>query len=264
MLIKVTNKCSVGCNHCQENSTPAGEHMREEIFLAALDLTRRLEVDAYAAGLPPHVLLSGGECTEHPDFVKFLEIVVQQGFFPILITNGMWLGNKELREQILRPEWPHMFVQVTNDPRFYPTAPPTWDDSRVKFVPELSLLIPLGRAAGKPKLLQLGVPQKKAPASFNFRSMTRSLGSVTQAIAMLRARSVAGLAGWCTPSISADGTLVAGESNLCFGVGNVLSTADEVTKAVMEMRCNKCTLVDNLTPEQKRAIGESVLYGVNE
>lgn len=250
----------MGCSHCQENSTPAGEHMSEKVFLAALDLTRRLEADAHAIGCPPHVLLSGGECTEHPDFVKFLDITIQQEFFPIVITNGMWLDDKKLRDQILRPEWQHIFIQVTNDPRFYPTAPPTWDDPRVKYVPEISVLIPLGRAAGKRKLLQLGVPLKHAPSSFNFRSATRSFGSVTKAIAMLRARTMSGFSGWCTPSISTDGTLVAGESNQCFNIGNVLSTPEEVTKAVIEMRCNKCTLVDNLTQEQKRAIGESVLF----
>jgi uncharacterized protein YkwD len=32
----------------------------------------------------------------------------------------MWLGTPEMRDALLRPEWKHMHVQVTNDDRFCP------------------------------------------------------------------------------------------------------------------------------------------------
>lgn len=260
MLIKVTNFCSMGCTHCMEDSTIKGLHMTREIFSKALLLTQRLEGPAWTLGCPPAILLSGGECTEHPDFVTFLTIVVELGLWPVIITNGMWLANKELREAILRPEWPQLMVQVTNDSRFYPTAPPTHDDSRITYVPALTQLLTLGRAGRRQNLSQLGVPPKQSPSSFNFRSAVRHFRSIEQALILLRTRATTGQSGWCSPSISSDGSMVAGESNACFKIGTVDSTSTELTQATIDMKCNACGLVDNLSQEQKRAIGESSLF----
>lgn len=118
MLVKITNFCTAGCNHCMENSTPAGEHMTRETFRAALALTDRLEGDAWRQGIPRRILISGGEATEHPDVEWFLETVISGGYDVILITNGMWLDDPPLRAKILRSEWKRLMVQVTNDPRF--------------------------------------------------------------------------------------------------------------------------------------------------
>jgi hypothetical protein len=74
---------------------------------------------------------------------------------------------------------------------------------------------------------------------------------------MLRARAAMGMAGHCSPSISSDGTIVAGETSNCFPIGDVHSSAQDVTRALVAMSCNKCGLVDNLTQEQKVAIGEA-------
>lgn len=256
MLIKITNSCGMGCNHCMENSTPAGVHMSRETFLAALALTDRLEGLAWSRGLPRRMLFSGGEATEHPDIVEYLEIARARGYQIILITNGMWLDDVELRAKILRPDWPDLMVQVTNDPRFYPTAPkgvPT-DDPRVVFVPALMHLLPLGRL--KLARAPTSLPIRQAPTSFNLRSLTRSLGDVREALVLLRARAAVGMSGNCAPSISSSGAIVAGESNSCFPIGDVHSTADQITHALVSMACNKCGLVDNLTPAQKLAIGE--------
>lgn len=261
MLIKVTNYCSMGCNHCMESSTPAGKHMTEETFLKALDLTRCLEEEAMSVGCPPRILLSGGECTEHPDFVRFLEIVVAQGFLPILITNGMFLADPDLRDAILRPEWPFLFVQVTNDPRFYPTAPPQWDDPRVIYIPTLTAMIQLGRFKGKTS----EVRSMSAPQSFNLRSLTRSFKDVRKAICVLRQRAMIGKSGNCSPNISDDGSLHAGETRNCWKIGNVDSTPKQITEALLTMgSCNRCGLETNLPLEHKRAIGLSTLYGPTE
>jgi hypothetical protein len=234
--------------------------MTRETFLASLALTERLEGDAWRAGIPRRILLSGGEATEHPDVEWFLATVIDRGYDVILITNGMWLDDPVLRAMILRPDWKDLMVQVTNDPRFYPTKPVNIpaDDPRVVFVRSLSVLVPLGRM--KPARAasgSAGVPLRKGPTSFNLRSLTRSTGNVRTALTMLRARAALGMAGNCAPSISYDGTLVAGETSNCFPIGDVNSTADQVTKALIGMQCNKCGLVNNLTQEQKTAIGET-------
>ena len=261
MLFKVTNFCSMGCSHCMEDSTIKGEHMTWETFQSAIELTTRLESLAWSMGCPRLILLSGGECTEHPDIVRFLEELRARDFHVMLITNGMWLENDDLQKSLLRPEWGTFpRVQVTNDPRFYPRKPPSIEDERVTFVPSLTHLITLGRAARKKNLDAKGLPTRHGPTSFNLRSLTRSYASIEKAIAVLRARAMMGLSGHCSPSISEDGTLVAGETRSCFKIGTTTSSNAEITKATMAMRCNTCGLVDNLSQAEKRAIGEVSLF----
>lgn len=260
MLIKVTNYCSMGCSHCMEDSTVAGKHMTRETFLKALQLTAKVEAEAWGIGCPPNILLSGGEPTEHPDILTLIQDVFSSGFIPILISNGSWIANKELRENILRPEWDRLFIQVTNDKRFYPSQIEHVEDSRISYVDALTAMLPLGRYVGKKSEL----PTKKAPSSFNLRSATRSLGDIRKAIAVMRSRAAVGMSGHCSPSISSDGDMMAGETRNCFKIGNVDSTPEELTKALINMKCNKCGLESNLSMEHKRAIGATVLFGANE
>lgn len=243
-----------------ENSTVAGQHMSRETFLAALALTARLEGLAWQRGVPKFLLLSGGEATEHPDVEWFLETALSAGYRRLLITNGMWLDDPVLRAKILRPDWIDLMIQVTNDPRFYPKAPKTvpLDDPRIMFVPSLTTLVTLGRL--KRSRLPAAPPVRRGPTSFNLRSLTRSFRDVREALFMLRARAAMGMSGHCAPSISSDGTLVAGETSNCSTIGNVNSSAEDVTRALMSMQCNKCGLVDSLTQEEKLAIGEARIF----
>jgi len=260
MLIKITNYCSMGCSHCMEDSTVAGQHMTRETFLDALALTERLEGLAWKRGISKLLLLSGGEATEHPDVEWFLETARAAGYRRLLITNGLWLDDPELRAKILRPDWTDLMVQVTNDPRFYPRAPkavPT-DDPRVMFVPSLTMLVTLGRL--KRSRLPATPPVRRGPTSFNLRSLTRSLHDVREALFVLRERAATGMSGHCSPSISSDGTIVAGETSNCFPIGDVRSSTEDVTHALVTMRCNRCGLVDDLRQEEKLAIGEARVF----
>ena len=257
MLIKTTNMCGMGCSHCFEDSTPAGTHMTEETFQRTLAFTRRIESPAWKMGIPPLVLLSGGECTEHPDILKFIELVYAEKMQPILISNGLWLNNPELRASILRPEWSSLLIQVTYDERYYPTKPPRVSDPRIAYVDSLTLLLPLGRLARKKG--DRALPTKKSPSSFNLRSLTRSLGSFQQAVCMIRARAAMGSSGHCIPSVSNDGDVMAGETRNCWKLGTVDSTEQELTQAVLDMgECNRCGLETGLAPEYRQALGLSV------
>lgn len=261
MLVKVTNKCGMGCSHCMEDSVPKGEHMTEETFLQALEFTKMAERSAWLKGCTPTILLSGGECTEHPDIVKFVETVVKQGFLTVLISNGLFLSNLELRESLLRPDWP-ILVQVTNDPRFYPTAPIVVNDPRITYIPTLTNMIPLGRFKKK---THSEVPTKQAPGSFNLRSLTHHLKSFEFAVATIRLRAAMGSSGNCIPSVSHEGYVMAGETRNCYKIGTVQSSNEELTKAILEMgSCNRCGLEDNLDQKHKRAIGISTLFAHNE
>jgi len=253
VLVKLTNRCSLGCTHCSEDATPLGAHMTWETFEKTLDAVRRMECTMELFGLPIFMLLSGGECTEHPDIVRMVKACIACDFCVTIITNGMWLSNRELRAALLRPEWtrPRLNVQVTNDRRFYPQSPLQVIDDRVQYVTEIPQLIPIGRAARKQKT------EKKAPTSFNFRSLTRSFKSFEKAVLTLRMQAYSGrVYGWCTPSIDVEGNVLAGETRFCHKIGTVDSSNEELTKAVLSMgTCNRCGLEDKLSPEHRRAIG---------
>ncbi len=259
MLIKVTNFCSMGCSHCMEGSTRKGTHMSLETFDKALDFSDRVEVMARDIGYR-QILLSGGECSEHPEIETMIEKVVARGLNPLLITNGMWLDDLEMRKKLLRPEWKTLLVQVTNDARFYPKRPACFGqpiDPRVVYVDSLTMTMPLGRFAGK---THPDLRQRTAPSSFNIRSMTRTMGDVRKALLMIRMRAMQGKDGNCYPSITDDGRVMAGETRNCFAVGTVDSSPEEITKNLIAMRCNACGLVTGLSQEYKRAIGESNLF----
>ena len=253
MLIKVTNHCGMGCSHCMENSTVRGKHMDLATFDKALDCADRVEVFARELGYR-FVLLSGGECTDHPQIITLIEKVFERNLIPLLITNGMWLNNPELTASILRPEWGRLSIQVTNDPRFYPKSPPQNPDPRICYVDSLTLMVPLGRFAKKGSHPE--IPNRMAPSSFNIRSLTRQFGDVRLAVAYLRQNALTGKSGHCAPSISSDGTFVAGETSQCFQVGTVDSSPADITKGIMGMQCNRCGLVTGLSSLHRAAIGE--------
>ena len=260
MLIKVTNHCAMGCSHCLENSTVRGTHMGRALFQKAIEFCARIEGLAWAQGYTA-ILLSGGECTDNPELPDLIQDVFDFGLLPIVLSHGLWLNDPVLRSKLLREDWPELRFQITNDPRFYPKAPPRVDDPRIGYVDSLTVMTQQGRFKDK---THPEVPLRRGPSSFNIRSLTRSYGDVRLALAHMRALALTGRSGHCSPSISADGTLVAGESNECFPIGNVDSTPEEITKALIRMKCDRCHRAGDLTQEQRRAIGESSLYLAGE
>ena len=237
-----------------ESAVPSGEHMNLKTFMRALDFTARAECEVIKAGMPVMMMISGGECTDNPLIVEMVKLVVERGWVLTLLTHGLWLNNVELRNELLRDDW-RLLIQVTNDERYYPRKPPKFDHPRVVYVDKLLVLSTIGRAAN-PKFDPKGLDPRAAPGSFNFRSITHSVGSVPKAIKILRVRGMLGKSGFCTPSISHDGTVVAGESRFCYPIGTVDSSNEELTKAVLSMgSCNRCGQEANLEPLYKKAIG---------
>jgi hypothetical protein len=256
MLIKTTLSCRMSCSHCMENATPGGEHMSFDTFMKALDFTERAECEVIRSGIPVMMMISGGECTDHPRIVDMVEQVVKRNWITTILTHGLWLDNVELRDSLLRKDWSHrLLIQVTNDERYYPRKPPKFDHRQVIYVDKLLVLSTIGRAAN-PKFDPKGLDSRMAPSSFNFRSTTRSLRSVPKAIQVLRVRGCLGKSGFCVPSVTHEGTVVAGESRFCYPIGTVDSTNDELTQAVLSMgSCNRCGQEALLRPEHKQAIG---------
>lgn len=251
MLVKITNSCAEGCRHCMEKSVPKAPHMTLETFVQTLRFVHEIEALAHADGYRL-ILLSGGEPSENPQVVEFLHAAVDAGFEPLLLSNGSWLTNEELKARILAV--PSLRVQITHDPRFYRTKPPVIDDPRLTYVDSLTSMFPIGRFAGK----EHGeLPSRQAPTSFNFRSIMRALGDIRETLRVLRGRAMSGsVYGHCSPSITHEGRLVAGESRLCHEIGTIFDSPETITANVLAMgSCDRCGLERGLPPMYRQAIG---------
>ena len=230
------------CSHCFVDASPVGEHMSREVFEKAIAFSGRIGF--------PMIQISGGEPTEHPDLIPFLDFV-QGVLAPVkgkslcgLLSNGLFLEDRQKTEEILKRVG---LVQVTNDPRFYPRTSPIVAHPKIVYENKLRALTPLGRAA-KNKLTGSG----HGPQCFNLRSATRQIGNFHEAVLVLRSKGL-----YCTPSINVDGSISAGESSLCTKIGTVDDDFDTIGSNLYRMTCNNCGCVDNLSQQLKLVIGEA-------
>ncbi|MEZ9708719.1 radical SAM protein [Vibrio breoganii] len=250
MLIKLSEICRAGCSHCFENATADGDSMDIQTLLQSIEFARSVNDHS--------LLISGGECSEHPDFANILRMlndVIANDFQIFILTHGGWLNDTP---QALA-EHPNLLFQVTADPLYYPKLLKTQTIQIIESAPNAMLttnlndagllLFPLGRA-----ISDLGVTSETtrytAPASFNLRSMIcHSDLTLREAVTMLRQRGKA-----CTPSINTDGSLSMGETRNCGRAGTVWSTHAIIERAIKETQCNNCGLTAKLSPEYQRVI----------
>lgn len=239
MLIQITNRCRMGCPHCLDDSRPDGGHMDETTFDNALKLARD------CGGAP--VLLSGGEPTEHPQFVDFCRRVSQANIPFSVSTNGMWLGDErgEYRfEKVARMKW-FAGAQVYSNPKWYRLHEETvakynsnakkWHDLNVLLeTAEIRNMLDIGRAAS------CDAARKEAAESKYHCSCLVAHLTAVQLKSLHRLHRMGSLLYMlvcqehvCTPAVDWRGDFHASESWLCQSFGNV-NTDD------------RCTLFDNL------------------
>lgn len=239
MLVRITNRCYMGCHHCLANATPDGEDMSRQTFK---------EVIAFSAMIEPLLLLSGGEPTEHPDLTWMLETSADLGLSTIVLSNGEFLHNKapKRRDKILKLA---KGVQVTNDPRYYPRRVKKWSHPKVFWEDKLRVVSPMGRAVGNRVACNA-----KGPGCFNLRSLTRSMGLLR---ALFHLRSLGRM---CTPSVNVNGIITVGEAPGCAEVGSVTDSLQSIERNITRVRCNSCGLIDGLSRQHQQAVGQ--LYEV--
>lgn len=230
MLIRITNRCHMGCSHCMVDAGPEGEHMSIDTFRQVLEFCR---TDI------PILLISGGEPSEHPDILGLLRMAKRARYKTAFLTNGVFLRERPGLARRIK-KFCSIGLQVTNDPRYYPQRLPSGTKCET-----LRTIAPFGRA------LKNGIPTTRmSPFCFNIRSATRYIGSYVGALQHLR---------WemrmCSPSVNVDGTVVAGEAPSCCRLGTVWSSLDQITRSLINMQCNKCGLENNLEPKYREVIG---------
>lgn len=263
MLIRITNQCNMLCSHCMiEGVSADGEEMDSSTFIRALGFA---EVSGSKL-----VLISGGEPSLHSRVIDFIDLAMSHpaAFIVVMATNGIRLmDDLEFQEKILQLASKPVLglhVQVTNDPRYYP-KPIEFNfetkNHKVLYETRIPSLFPCKRTKNLDKRTikwrqedAVPAPEKQAPTCFNLRSATRRIGSHQTAIQYLEQHGRC-----CCPSIDIDGTVHAGESDTCYKIGTVSTPPTRITRAIEQMTCSKCGLVDNLSRVHMDAIGESRL-----
>ena len=248
MLIKITEKCSVGCTHCMNNAMPNGKHMTLDVFKDSLNFLK--ENKLYF----PQIVITGGEPTEHPEFVEFMEYLadfIKKNnilAFVTVTTNGFWiLNNQEKSKEIVSLFDNRGFeFQVSTDKRYYPIK---LDTTKRIFRERgftlcdncVEALYPQGRA------LELENATYNAIASkcFNVRAISKQIPNckLNNIVTLLASRGK-----FCTPHIKIDGGVGLGESDLCPKCCSIYDSMDVIMDKIKAFKCDGCKHLNDKLP----------------
>lgn len=249
MMIKITEKCSMGCNHCMNNATSNGSHMDFDTFVKAIDFQKE-----YGG---PFCIITGGEPTQHPQFVSFLTYALDKipDCFFTITTNGLWIQSHSLVVwRILQKHGNRVMFQVTSDEKYYPIhvdlSHPVFQLDNVVVCKKVEHIYPQGRALDNNLEWE-----SKGSKCFNVRAIANQVmfKDLHTVIGMLAVKGK-----FCTPHISIDGHIKLGESDLCPNCSHIDKTNSEIMDDIINFRCNGCNHVNSQLPkEYLEIIGEA-------
>lgn len=256
MLIDLTYHCSMGCTHCLSNCKPDNSHMSIKTLEDAFAFCNVHEIEA--------VSFSGGEIFEHPEILQILDMI---GMFladrnkkriptasTVLITNGRVLANTpeyldavvNLQKKIGKTE---ILLQVTDDPRFYPTKLTEKERYRLRKIGAIVEGVP-GNPLDPNKCLY---PQGRALENFqedanwntvgpkcgNIRLLVKQLGTLHFGTLNKMIKMIGKV---CTPVIAPNGDVKVGESALCPAVASIYDDGSEIVQKILNCNCRKCVI----------------------
>ena len=167
MVIRLTEKCRMECTHCMYECTANREnHMSNQTLYKI--------VNSALFKKSSMIVISGGEPTEHPQFLDFFKFIVKNTKKSIvqLISNGMFTENEYLTKQIINVLDNNLvFLQITHDKRFYKKEIKRINHERIEYVDEISSLTYLGRAQNFDKNDYPKTQKRQYPMCFNARSL---------------------------------------------------------------------------------------------
>jgi len=225
MIVRITNKCTMGCHHCMNNSSVDGEHMSCSLFKDSINFVKRYDSEIY---------LSGGEPTEHPNLLYFIDLSMKNNLTVYVGSNGSFLDNEEYANSLADL---NITVFITNDPRFYPKK--IRDFSAIKNFVKVNLkdIGPYGRA--KKNNIKVG---KLKPWCTDFRDKLSTYKNFREAMLKRNLK--------CRPSISPEGNVIMGASD-CQAIGDIYQSEEILFRNATENYCNKCGLLERFNHSTK-------------
>ena len=251
MMLKLTERCTMGCPHCLNDAKPEGKDMSETVLLDSLKFLRD-------NGLAKEVLIiTGGEPTEHREFDKMMKIIFEFNkqfhcFLSITITtNGEVIQNDPERfsEYVKQAKEVGLMLmfQVSADTRYYPRRIKTHkrifrEEGFVLCDDCIQQIYPQGRA------LDNKIEWKsKGSKCFNVRALSHQLpGKFTLRDIELRLLI---MNKHCTPHIGINGDIKLGESDLCTPCASIYDDMETIIDKIKKFKCHKCDHINDKLPE---------------
>lgn len=230
MLIKITEKCSMGCSHCMNRASTNGKHMDFDTFKKVISFQEK-----YGGSF---CILSGGEPTEHPDFENYIIYALSNytGFITVA-TNGVWMQTHYDFVKYLYDNYnKNIMWQVSTVDEYYPikidTSLPVFQIPNVIVCTKIEHIYPMGRALDNN--LQW---ESKASKCTNIRLIMKQLQikRLDLAIGMMAIKGF-----FCTPQISIYGEIKLGESDLCPVCSHIDKSMEEISNDILNFHCHNC------------------------
>lgn len=245
MLIQITNRCHEGCGHCMQCSNPAGGHMSEQTFKNALVFGKFLKSSVF--------IISGGEPTEHPQFISFCEYLDAfirkhnlKAMFSVT-SNGTWYPEHKDEIAKIAKLKHYAGMQVYTNPKWYRSASFIMaNKADIDSIPKVMVttedirsMQDLGRAKGNKQAQHEVAMNHYHMSCLNGHLMFRQTDPLTR-LAGLDVRP--GL--MCKPLVDWQGNVHLSESWLCQSFGNVNEDMMmEIFRNLQQSKpCCKCRL----------------------
>lgn len=236
----------MGCPHCMDDCKPDGKHMTLETLEASLDFI--IKNNIYHS-----IIVTGGEPTEHPDFLLFMKVITDTlakhklKSIVTVTTNGFWIleneSNREAAKQMINGSSDVQVVfQVSADSRYYPkrldVTKRIWRENGFVLCDNcIEHIYPIGRAKTN------NIPwSAKASKCFNLRALTKQLPSPTLENIIW---TLALKGKFCTPTIKINGDIVLGESILCPKCASIYDKPEDIIQKIKDFKCNGCNCIND-------------------
>lgn len=265
MLIQITNRCHEGCAHCMQCSTPDGEHMDFVTFKQAIKFGAFLGCSVF--------VISGGEPTEHPQFLEFcqyLDKYISKNKMQAVISvtsNGMWFPAK--KEIVIQLSTLRSFagMQVYTNPKWYQDADFILKHKdEINAIPRVNVdtidiqnMQDLGRAKTSFKAQEEVEANKYHMSCINSHLLFRQVSTSQKLKGLVRFNLM------CKPMIDFKGDVHLSESWLCPSFGNV--NTDYMLTIFNNLRvakpCCKCSLGQKfLTSQDPKIVAAKQFLGL--
>lgn len=246
MMIRITQRCTMGCTHCMNSAVATGNEMSLQTFDDALKFLRNNRLGQF-------LVITGGEPTEHSEFDAFMMHLIQfcrkYKCFKVvgITTNG---------EQIAKnPDRFIKFVedsrgaveltfQVSADKRYYPRRVEphkrVFHQKGFIYIDNcVEQIYPQGRA--RDNGFQWSA---KASKCYNVRAISHQMPcSLHEIVSILESKMK-----FCTPVIDTEGNIKLGESDLCPAASSIYNPMKQIMEDIRRFKCSGCDMINDLLP----------------
>lgn len=238
MLLNITSKCSMNCIHCMDDCKKDGIDIDFNTLKKICDKIKDWDIK--------NIIVSGGEPTEHDDFIevyRYLNHRLKNKIFTIT-SNGINLEHNEKLYNDIYKINKDTLIQITNDERYYPKRinkdSYLYKNKNVVLIDTIEKIYPLGRAKDN------NLPyQAKASKCFNLRLLTAQLIVRNKNTSLKEINeTLENNFRFCSFGYDFNGLVKLGESNMCKTIGSINDNDDHIINNILYHPCHTCDYIN--------------------